>query len=268
MTAATAFPSMGATLFVGLTGVALITHVPPIEYADPRVNMTGFEATPEPVTFVAPVSWPTVLDPLEVRPALTFAALDTATSASALPASLPGPIRAPAVQLTLPAFEGTAAELALPPDAGDSMPPRTVTDPTDLRLRVVQDSAIADGTTPAKPVTALARVAPLTEVPKVSAFVETPPTTPALVRFGPPRFDAPTPQPDLPDAARRVTEARVTGDRVHLRVAPSINARSLEQYDTGTRALIRERRGAWRRVFIDGQAGWMFATYLSPNDVE
>lgn len=62
MSTATAFPSMGATLFFGMTFVVLITQgEPETEFANPQKTMaqTDLPATPRAVVRTAQASWPT-----------------------------------------------------------------------------------------------------------------------------------------------------------------------------------------------------------------
>ena len=69
-----------------------------------------------------------------------------------------------------------------------------------------------------------------------------------------------------PDAAWLPIPARVTGDAVHLRRGPAITDDSITQFDAGSFALIHETRGPWHRVRIEGETGWMFGQFLSPDE--
>lgn len=60
----------------------------------------------------------------------------------------------------------------------------------------------------------------------------------------------------------------VTSDRVHLREAPSTNAKSLGLYFTGTHATVLEEGTHWTYVMIGTEKGYVHNTLLTSGEVE
>ena len=163
----------------------------------------------------------------------------------------------------------------LPPSAGSLQLPDVATDPApnvansnaQLRPPVLDGAVLFEPTainTPNIETAVGPQVAPRVSRLDVPNF--DPPH--ALAKTAPDALDTAAPTGVLPAVHGTPRETFVTGDRVHLRETPEIESPSLAQYDFGTIGLLREERGLWRRVTIDGQTGWMFADYLSPDRLE
>lgn len=257
---------MGATLFFGLTFVAIITQgAPDIEYANPQETMAEvtLDAAPDEVPRLRQSAWsfPLLADDaalVEARPDAFAAAIPAETALPPLASPTrpdPGlnqdPIRPEAP-------ETTSRDLA------------RLTRDSDLVQNGVQiidqpgprDGPVAAATAPAALPSDLdtepgisapaARIPQLDQAPRAPRQAINLPATLA----DPSASDALPPNQPLPLAAR------VTGDRVFLRTAPDVNAEPIDQFDTGTPARITESRGSWRRITIDGLVGWMFSIYL------
>ncbi|WP_425037516.1 SH3 domain-containing protein [Primorskyibacter sp. S187A] len=205
---------MGATLFIGLSVLALITQGDPeIIYANPQVTMA------------------------DVR-------LDEAQEA--LPAS---------VEMVAPkpvGFEDRAVALA----AVDEMAP--LAPPVVQEIRTVAQAPGA--------LRAQVQLAQIGAAPSPDRLIFTAPDRwPATAPLAQPTSRATS--PGLDPGATPVPAplmARLTGDFVRLRVAPNVGAAEIGSFDTGTLVTVLEQEGAWWRLSIAGQEGWMFARYLEP----
>jgi hypothetical protein len=271
---ATDFPSMGATLFFGLTFVALITQgAPDIEYADPVETMedTQLDAAPEPVVRTAQMSWWT--------PVL----LDDATPDKDQSTGFAVPDRAGRVV----SAEGPAARPAAPENSGGLWRDAVGTAPLGLQTpgspaqvarsatpEIAAQSAPA-GTAPSGRDTGMARPNLQDSAPGPTFLqgtnapsIDATPNEAALLRFAPTQLNGPEAAGAPVPARPGPTSAIVAGDRVFLRATPSIIGQPLDQFDTGTPVLVLEERGRWRRVDIGGTIGWMFETYVQSPAVQ
>lgn len=74
--------------------------------------------------------------------------------------------------------------------------------------------------------------------------------------------------PTLDEFERRdrpAWNALVTGDRVYLRSAPSLEGTPLSLIALGTIGTVTQSRGDWVRIEISEQTGWMFAGFVTPQ---
>ncbi len=123
MTGVSEFPSMGATLFFGLTATALVlAGQPDMDFANPEVTMaeTGYRSELPMVAFVLPVPW-------SLPPLLNDVALD---KDKRLALGMPSTEEQAFAPLTLPPFDVTLERAAHP-----KLPPPTVQDFDQLVLR-------------------------------------------------------------------------------------------------------------------------------------
>lgn len=263
------FPSMGATLFFGLTFAALITQgPPPLEYANPKETMvdTRFEAPPDAVPFVSQVSWasfPTPVDPALPHEAAAPPADPVAEIAYVLQTATASQVAV--MQTVLPLVDGSSPDDA-GVTAGRDDPQLAVAFPDAMPFSssVEQRPARAPAAGPVAAQVSLIDIAtpavPNTSVPQpVAANLPLPFTLPFL--------PAARPAARVPDGPK-TRIVRVTGDRVFLRRDANGSAEPIDQFDTGTAALLREVRGKWRRITVGGETGWMFESYLQPNTLD
>lgn len=260
------FPSMGATLFVGLTGAALITQGPPeIIFANPQETMAEvqLDTAPETPDLVDAVAWsmPVLLDDdaLNVEAALQMAVRSKA-------GSIPGVAPVTGAPSTMDRIEQTAAlsaaaPLNLRPLPGTAPGSANAPEPLDRpngpegiperpSARVpspeLTDSAPALAAAQAGAFNALsrARIAVLPELQRKPSALQ-----PAAARGTP--ILGPAPRPAL-----------VAGDSVFLRSGPSAQTPPLGQFDRDTPVLLHDTRGDWQRVTIGRLSGWMFKKYV------
>lgn len=269
MTAGSEFPSMGATIFFGLTATALVTQGPaPTELANPwdRLSESGFEADPDPVAFASLVAWSF---PLQLPDAVL--------------AGMAGPTAAP-VEI------GPLAEFAQ--------------NSTTRPVIVVQDENPTQGTAPARLATGLqvasgakpefrevnflnnpATQDRLIDVPvspqKSVAVFAADPVVPQATReiidpvLGWSAWDTASASREIrkagtgdPDSAlptlRVAIPSEVTGNSVRLREAPDRSADIIMRFDEGDVGLVLEIENDWRLIAFPDVTGWMFAAYLKP----
>ena len=273
MAAMSEFPSMGATIFVGLTGVALITQGPaPEELANPLEihGDSGFETGPDHVMFAGFLSWsaPLLLEDTDLAgtngpdhkpqpgaPLVQFADLPTAHARVDVKSHVAAALRVPVSMNTDFAFELSASS------SGTDAPVR-------LKLEA-RDSAFEQSTRVSEKTAqwaVFAKDAPsMQKQPKetVSANIQ---RTHKAVRPVSQTSQKPVrTQPDRAAGSLRVAiPVQVTGNAVYLRTAPSRSADPVTKFDAGANGLVLEIKGDWRLVAFDAVTGWMFGAFLDP----
>lgn len=272
MAAETEFPSMGATIFVGLTGVALITQGPsPEDLANPfeTHTQTVFEIEPDPVQFAGFLSWsaPLVLQdkdlagtngpdqrPQRGAPLIRFTQMPTTHAAVAVTSDPPQAASVPVSMSINFNFDqiATLSSKDTPRRVEIATKDQPLEQPTHMSLRNAEWSA------------ALKHVQSFQLQPtEVASFLfentDSGERTvsgykPKLVRI-------------LPDEANRsprvAIPVRVTGNAVYLREAPSRSASPVTKFNSGTIGLVLEFKDDWRLVAFDDVTGWMFGEYLN-----
>ena len=263
------FPSLGATLFFGLTFATLITQGPPeTVYANPQETMaeTKLDAPPDKAPFVAQVSWSSFLQPIDpnlLRTAIAPLALTAPDVAYLNQTTAAAPIEV--AQLAPKAFGIDAIVSAAWPTL-QQQPHRQVKKTEALVLASTSEALPPKGPHPRTPRAQTAIVTITSPASETLSFFK-PKVWPQAASLSLPTVaEAQAPEQKPPSPKTRVV--RVTGDRVFLRRNPGSSGTPIDQYDTGTAALLREIRGQWRRVTIAQQTGWMFERYLSPNQLD
>lgn len=69
----------------------------------------------------------------------------------------------------------------------------------------------------------------------------------------------------LPAASMAETFMVVKGGKLNLRQEPSLSAKVLDQYPTGTWMTVLSEEGEWSRVSVDGKTGYVMSKYLSES---
>lgn len=275
----TDFPSMGATIFFGLTIVALLGHKPSNEAVNPqdthrRTNFTQDRSDVDMTPFVA---WALPLgfddaDPNGRDGPLTTPVAAIVPSGAVQVGPQHGPFQA----------QITPTEIDAAPDAPDVQV-----------ILSVQDRSIvkADTSFVSKDVgTALPRALPQPD-PTVSVLATGPnmSAAPTPIERGTDPSAASGPNTVDPEIARRFVSidppasdtnisaprapyvAQVAGNLVHLRSLPVRGAPSLGRFNIGTPAVALEVIGDWALVTIDDTlTGWMFAEFVEalPDPIE
>ena len=72
----------------------------------------------------------------------------------------------------------------------------------------------------------------------------------------------------MPMTSLAGTHKVVQGGRLNLRTSPSLEAKVIRQYPTGTWMNVLSEEGKWSKVEIDGQTGYVMSRYLSEGQTE
>jgi len=260
--------SMGAVIFFGLTGAALLGAMAPgdLEYLNPEDThrRSGYKVGPPPTSWIDSFSWPVVTQntdsaqdnrvpvplPVDAREDL-FEPVNQQLQAEAGTELLHG-FTAPLIDAAFARLTPPVSQIVNSPPAGPLMPPEQLVPlPPNLAGR--------DAAAPlhAARVIATEVTAPTSEenTSHTAALARVERATRQLL----PRTERTDQQMNLQD---RHYVARVTGDQVNLRVAPEITSDTITLVPQNALGIVSQQRGEWVRIEVTGETGWMFGAFV------
>jgi len=254
--------SMGAVLYFGLIGFALIAASPgPVTYLNPKETMRRitFDASPDDAVLSDPFSWPVATQ--NVDASLDKVALLSMQNIAVgiRPNASQDSFTAPTVPVTFrpnPAFTSISNQTTprLPTSVDrmarsnfDLRQPQAASNRPDLDGFLLESFD--------EPLVSIDfdsndSIAPIRENQFHNSSA-----TPGLALTAALQ-DSWNGQPDAPWAG--IT----TGDRVYLRASPALTGEPIDLISIDTRLLVTQSRGDWVRVEVAGNTGWMFAEFV------